>query len=945
MGGSKSQVVGKRYFSGLMAVIGNRIEQVLNINPDNRGWLFNHPLEIEQLKNGETTMIVKKPNLFGGEDGEGGWVGAIDIKIGKDDQEQSEYLSAQIDPDFSAYPNLSYLVFRGLKYARAFQFGPLLPTNEPSLTEGFHFVSMSGMLKDFLIWVKRTRVRNDGREQWFKSYFKEGGDEIIVCEIGAMVSSANPDRVPPNALVNYTDKGVIVATSGTYNYENSGSFMSQNTISLQSLFNSGDNGSPGAPTKSTKQFTSSIKSHGIVKFRLALLQSAETTMQDLPGPIISVRTWSDSFTIYKDYECLFFDGQFSIDIGQNADQDNDVGISISNIEVSFIMTPSFDYRGGTLDINPIHKAREILTDDTAMGRPEALINDELFMDAAKRIWDEGLGISWAITEKSCKDALDELCYHIEAGLRVNRQTGKYEIILFRDDLLDLDNALVFDRSNIKTFKAEIANADDVINTANVNYYDRGNIKDSSFSISENGLVQSVGHENAETFDFPYFMQRYNAEKVANWKLKQLTTPTWKGSFTTGNYDARRLNRYDVIKINMPDHSIVNLPARVMKISLGDGIDNTVTIDFVEVVPYTSATYSSIIVDPVDLSPQQPQPNVNFAFEMPYLEAVQRFGQNDVDLELLRNPETGYAMMAAIKPQDNSLNAILMSDSAMGNDPQNVGLIGYCPSGALDQEIGHLDTQFAITDVKEILLAEEGSWLQLNDEIMVLQSFDDDTNIITVKRGALDTVPQKHASGILFFWDEAAGVDPTTYVNGEIVSLQALTQTPIAIQDEFVTTHSLEILGRGARPYPPANVKIDGVYYRESMDADQSSINLTWVHRNRLQQTGGEILGFFDDGVSLEPDTTYIVRVYEVDDVGNEVEIINEDVGSVSEYDVDISGSLSKLFKIQINSVRDGLESYQAFIHFIKTFDNTINFIFDESEVYTPPSNDAVDFIL
>src|SRR5690606_3552167 len=49
-----------------------------------------------------------------------------------------------------------------------------------------------------------------------------------------------------------------------------------------------------------------------------------------------------------------------------------------------------------LDINPIHKIREILTDDTAMGKPESDVNSANFMKAADQIWDEGLGISWAI---------------------------------------------------------------------------------------------------------------------------------------------------------------------------------------------------------------------------------------------------------------------------------------------------------------------------------------------------------------------------------------------------------------------------------------------------------------------------------------------------------------------------------------------------------------------
>jgi hypothetical protein len=47
------------------------------------------------------------------------------------------------------------------------------------------------------------------------------------------------------------------------------------------------------------------------------------------------------------------------------------------------------------DINPIHKIREILTDDTAMNKPESDVNDVNFTAAANRIYDEGLGISWA----------------------------------------------------------------------------------------------------------------------------------------------------------------------------------------------------------------------------------------------------------------------------------------------------------------------------------------------------------------------------------------------------------------------------------------------------------------------------------------------------------------------------------------------------------------------
>ncbi|MEG2273605.1 MAG: phage tail protein, partial [Acinetobacter sp.] len=384
------------------------------------------------------------------------------------------------------------------------------------------------------------------------------------------------------------------------------------------------------------------------------------------------------------------------------------------------------------DINPIHKIREILTDDTAMNKPESDVNDVNFLAAADRIWDEGLGISWAIQEKTCKEAIDELLYHIEAGIRVNRQTGKYEVILFRDDLLNLNTAMQFNESNIKNLSREVANQDDVINVLNVKYYDRESIKESAFSVYDNGSIMSNGNQEiAESVDFPYFMVRKNAELVANWKLKQLSTPTWKGSFSTGKYEARKLNKYDVIKLSWLNAGFVDMPVRVMKISLGDGVDNTVSIDWVEVVPYSSSNFQPINVDPPTNVVLSAQPNFSKVFEMPYFEACQNFGQTQTDAELANNPDLGYLMIASNKPQNNSLNALLYTNAGAGYKQQ--ATINYCPTAVLDQNIGYLDTSFAIRNIASISSASVGSCILVDDEIMVYQAYNPTTKVLTVKR--------------------------------------------------------------------------------------------------------------------------------------------------------------------------------------------------------------------
>ncbi|MEG2687279.1 MAG: hypothetical protein RR954_09230, partial [Christensenellaceae bacterium] len=108
MGGSSSQVIGYKYYCGLMVAIGNTIEKLVNINPDNRGWILDNSVADE-------AVLINKPDLFGGDKQEGGWVGYIDVHTGKPATlEQNHYLAQHDSEIVSAFPNLSYLVYHGL---------------------------------------------------------------------------------------------------------------------------------------------------------------------------------------------------------------------------------------------------------------------------------------------------------------------------------------------------------------------------------------------------------------------------------------------------------------------------------------------------------------------------------------------------------------------------------------------------------------------------------------------------------------------------------------------------------------------------------------------------------------------------------------------------------------------------------------------------------------
>lgn len=906
--GSKGggQVVGYNYFAGLQVAIGNCIEQILNINPDNRGWIFTTKEEMEQLKNGDTSMVVLKGTIFGGEKGEGGWSGIIDIHTGRPEYlRQNDYLAAQDSELVSSFPFLSHLVFRG--------FQP--NTSAPALDHGFFLCAMSGMLKDVLYWPKRIHIKDNGSPQWY-DVKSEVPDQSGIQTASGLYTNLTIKRSQvgnPNSYINVGFSESVDWTArpeiGYYNFEC--------TLVVEFDYETATDAEIHFDTMRSTGSSMSVASS---------FEVSGTCMTD----IYWTRQCSYVFQIPKGKG--HFRAEFKSQFSQNANPPEEDPAEFY-FEISRPTLTSGEYYFDSGDINPLHKIREIITDDTAMNKPEAMINDANFKAAADRIWDEGLGVSGAFTEKSCKEAIDELLYHIEAGIRVNRQTGLYEIVLFRDDLLDLDNAQLFDKSNIKTFSIETANIDDVINSVNVNYYDRDNIKDSSFSLDEIGSVLS-NQSNAETLDFPYFMNRRNAELVGNWKLKQLSTPTRKGTFTTGKYDARKINRYDVVKLTWHNQNMIEVPIRIMKIGLGDGRDNTVTLDWVEVIPYSSIVFPTINVDPPTSVVLPPQPNQSVAFEMPYFEAVQRFGQTQVDTELANNPDMGYLMVATKKPQNNSINALLFTDNGTGY--QQTSIVDYCPVVQLDQDISYLDTSFAVKNVSSISQAEIGTLILCEEELMVYQNYDDVTKILTVKRAALDTVPKPHLQdAVFYFYDAFSAFDSEQYVLSEVIDAKVLTSTPSGVQElSEATAHSLTFSARAIRPYAPGNFKINNQYFPHFIIGP---ISLSWASRNRLQQTGGEPLGFQDGSVTPEEGTTYSVYAY--NNTTGELKYSATDITTLTHV-IGVSALLGiSTVRLEVFSVRDGYSSYQAQRHVMEWSSGENLMTFDGA--YAPDNGNAV----
>lgn len=892
MGGSSSQTIGQRYFAKLTTFIGNPIEKLIGINFDNRGWLF-------KPDNGESFLRVESPNLFG--DKEGGVAGFIDIHTGTADQLPNTTYSADF-PRVSGYPFQSYLLFRGLgkKPATSGGIGQFTQGSSKHYNGSFYHGN-SGYMKEMLLWPKRVHVRNDGRPQWYdeKSEMHIRSDAELA-DIAAKINSGGTTKLIGEKI--------------------SGEKLQQHaTLGSLTRVDIGDsNTGINYPTIHFYASAVGVESVGMIKIEYIEEYCAVSLVSNNSILLHNrIEESTGKFTNTVVLEGKNFYPIFSLKL--TSKNDGSVTSGVPNT-ISYKITPleaNFPRLSVSGDINPIHKIREILTDDTAMNKPESDVNDDNFRKAADVVFKENMGISWSVTEKSCMEAINELCGHVEAGVRVNRQTGLYEMVLFRDDWFDENEIHTLPVNKIKSMQLNGAtSADELINKLNVSYYNRDAIKNSSFSVAENAAIRNLnGHENSEEVKFPYFMNQRNAAISSQWKLKQMSTSVWQGTFATGFYEARKWNRYDLLKLAWPRKWAGTILVRIMKINLGTGAD--VSIDFVEVVPYSSNLSSSIVIDtPVETTPKPPMPALFKSFELSYLEAVQLNGQKAVDEALAYNPDVGYAAVIAKRPQTNSLNALMYTD--IGNDYERSGAIVYSETAELDRNISKMDTAFIIKQVGDIDMISTGTQITVNNEIMVYQSYDDETGLLTVKRGALDTIPQNHLAGsVLYFADDFVTVDPTEYVAGEIINVKTLTTTPSGILSlDDVDPQEVQIQARAIRPYPPANVKINGEYYPEEIETD---LVLTWVDRNRLQQTGGSILGWFDEGVAIEPNTTTYLILTEYDDLETVLATNNVNVSGTNTYTMPIASvqANTRTIGIVLKTIRDGYECLYPFTHIIE----------------------------
>jgi hypothetical protein len=956
-GSSKSQTVGYNYYMGAHLILcRGPVDKITKIITQNKvAWSGNQV--------GSGRISINQPALFGGSTSQGGVVGDLDFEVGSLTQGQNDYLASQLGSEYlPSFRNVVGIVMRRMAlgmnpYIQPFSWDlSRIHTRKNGIMQWYDAKSEIATPSINGIWS--YKVIDPGMDN-------KGYQDPFYVEDGTWTTGLSQSEVP------FTSNGNSILgpgwglPCGPYPYHASNIWyrvhfeilVAQNiTFNVSASYAMGDiwiNGKSLSVVAGKVYIPASMLIAGqnvlAMKFEAGFVGSAAYYLYgstfDMPpsAPIVPANTFviadewgaglrsrdiinfgsspgvtgiayrSDLNVVKLDGSGVIYVKSFALehyvyDIYHLDQTDTELKEFHPAVPNTYT-TISFAFESSNSgDMNAAHIIRECLTDpDWGKGADESQIDDVAFMSAADQLYTEGMGLTLVWDTQSEIDAFIQVVLkHINAALYIDRSTGLWTLKLIRKDY-NANTLITLNPSNIASISDYSRPAfGELINSVTVTYTDGLTRQDATITVQDIALSAMQGVTISASVDYKGFYNANIASKVAQRDLQTLSTPLRKCTIVA-NLAASNLNQGSVFKLTWSDYGITDLVMRVTDIGFGDGRNNSIEILCVEDVFALPTTQFIQPDEPIWVNPTQPPTALTkrLVFEAPYLELVQILGQDVIDSKLSTSPEIGYIAAAAARPVSGN-RAQLWDD--LGSGYTQVGSLDFCPAATLNANISYMDITFAITNGSDLAQVNLGIWLQIDQEIMVVTALSDTS--ITVKRGCLDTIPTPHSTGAtLFFWDNYASGDDTQLVIGNTPKVKLLTVNSGGVLDiSSAPEDTTTIVGRAARPYNMANVRLNGLYYPTA--GISSNLGLTWSNRNRISQTGGTIYGFTDANIAPESGLTYTITVLNSDlSAGYTATGLTGTTATITSTTL---SSMTANCILQIAAYRSGLQSYQNY---------------------------------
>lgn len=863
-------------------------------------------------------VVIDNENLFGGEKKEGGVSGNIDLEFGRSTQLQNSYLTSVLGDSIPAYRGVAAAVLR-----------------RP-------YVGTSNYPKPWSFEAQRVYNKTDGSRQWFADLAGIGSD-LDFNDIALFISTdVSASMIQPPSKLSNTKAALIELMNDLQAsqeltqeldssefrpsdlYIRSWSSFVESSLQITNVLGDDWDSARTEISNFTDQdatdfesgltgaldfFNNSSASRKVLIF---LSDGGATTPVEAGALALAdslraagVEIWTMSIESTDIFDLQKLDNTF---------EDGGVAVATNSFNLLQFLRNPFS-RGQ--DMNPAHILRECLSNEEwGMGYNLSTDFDEASWEySAQLFWDEDLGLSMLWDKSvSLENFMGSVLSHCDASLSVSRTTGAWVLKPIRNDYV-VEDLIVLDESNI----ISVANPNriawgELSNSVTVDFYNRAINEKESVTVSDPAMVRDMGEVINAGVSYMGITNKTNATKAAWRDLKALSNPFFSCDITV-NQLAIDLEVGDVFKFSWAEWQMQEVVMRISKINYGDGVDNKIRITCAEDVFSTPSVVPSTpdVNEWVDTA-QAPSDLENvMANEAPYIELVKVFGQTQTDTSIIETPEIGY-VLAAAQRSTNSINAEMYTNSGAGYT--NAGSFDFAPYGDLDIDVDYTMSTIRLSNSSDLDVIEIGSYCQIgegsNAEFARVDSVDEINGVVTIGRGCYDLPPKEHNQGVsVFFLDEYSGADFKEYVLAETVNVKVLAtsdsgQTRLADAEEIPVV----LNQRAIRPYAPGDLQVNGSSYGETFS--DGTLTLTWVGRDRTEQTSETIFDHTAGNIGPEIGVTYRVRGYE-----NDVLVHTEDP-AISGTTWTPSGP--GLVRVEVDSLRDGLYSFSpaAFEFFYDT---------------------------
>ena len=897
------QTVNYKYYVGLHLILCmGHIDRLHRLIIDNETVFDNATGQLDDYfdRYNLSDRTLDYENIFGGQYDGGGFKGIIDLEKGLPTQTVNDYLNTALDAngDLPAFRGVSALVARQT------------------------YVGTSSYLKPWKVRAERIMKRFDGTEQWYPDYAIINTAQALtvvspddtfqykVITDPQMADPPVPDPLYAPGWTPYRFDYYMSLWDDTQGYIDFymptffDAWTAEDMLSGQGAFGHSYTGEYD------------IETDWPIKRAIWIKKTFESTGK---YDITVTGYIKDKCWIMLDNTKLVLNACTTLNFGFTISA-NDIPagehfltiLALNQYEDEFPPGPSdTSYfaikleRESSHSMNPAHIIREVLTDpDWGMGFLESKINDSSFKTAAQKFYNENFGLCLLWDRQSSADSfIKKILEHVNANLYLNPFDGKFTLEAIRDNYIVTATQHVREQwiKSITGFKKQ--SVAELVNEVVLTYDDIDLGTESTISIQDSGLVRKQGGVISKSISYEGIVSAEVANKVCRRDLTVLSNDLSTFSILCAKELVEDFTIGHVFRVSFPDYLISEMVVRVVGITFPDGTNDTVKVDVMRDV--SSLQDDGLYIEGGLETTVPPLPKIitlYAIFETPYWIARRKKGSYILDSLLTDNSGLAYMTVGAARPSSNSISADVYNDKGSGYS--FFEKIDFCPKAQLSADINQIQTTISIKNEDSVSDLTLGTLLQIGSEFMVLMSYS--AGQITVKRGVLDTVVEKHFTNdyIIFFGDYITD-NYTEYDESQTIDTKLLTRTSnnvLGLSD--VNEIETELDSRMIRPYPPGNIKINSEYFPTNVDISRT-INLTWNHRLR---TSGGVEGFTDGTIGPESGTQYKVFVYDVADLVTPVYESDYISGESHSFSGDeLTGHEDCV--MQFASYRDGFESF------------------------------------